>query len=111
MPYNNERASRIGHLPLAQSPVITTALSRWQVPLVDPASPTEIQSRLMPVDALLSPPRPECVTAFAFDGSNQEVEVRTDYPSVRVGYIQVAGVMVKLKEFFESRVDLSLIHI
>jgi hypothetical protein len=35
---------------------------------------------------------------LSFDGSAQEVAVREEYPSSRVGYIQVAGVLVHLDE-------------
>jgi len=36
--------------------------------------------------------------AMSFDGSPQEVAVREEYPSTRIGYIQVAAVLVHLEE-------------
>ena len=103
MPYDMERASRIGHLPVAQAPVITEALARWETPLVAATNPPEVKQRLHQLTGLTSPARPDISFAFAFDGSNQEVEVRAKYPSVRVGYIQIAGVAVRLDQFFNSR--------
>ncbi|WP_157436535.1 hypothetical protein [Actinospica robiniae] len=42
---------------------------------------------------------------ISFDGSDQEIEARQAYPSVRVGYIQIAGVLVRVDEFLNARVD------
>lgn len=107
MPYQRasegafERARRVGHVPTAESPVVQEALQRWDIPAVDPHPPAVVE-RCVPVDDLPSIPRPETRYIIAFDGSPQEVAARTEYPSVRVGYIQIAGVFVDLQRFFGS---------
>ena len=35
---------------------------------------------------------------MSFDGSNQEIATHAKYPSTRLGYIQIAGVLVHLEE-------------
>ena len=40
--------------------------------------------------------------ALAFDGSPHEVPAREDYPCTRVGYLQVAGVLVHLEEMLSQ---------
>jgi hypothetical protein len=46
--------------------------------------------------------RPDPLFTIAFDGSNQEVEARAGYPSVRVGYLQIAGVYVDIARFLNA---------
>ncbi|MEU7943155.1 hypothetical protein AB0C50_00565 [Micromonospora taraxaci] len=43
--------------------------------------------------------RPEAAFAIAFDGSSQEVEARPSYPSIRIGFFQIAGVYVDIPRF------------
>ncbi|QKW29146.1 hypothetical protein HUT11_25830 [Streptomyces seoulensis] len=99
MPYEQERASRIGHVPTVLSPAIAEAMERWQTPSLEVGEPTHITSRLVPLADLVLDQRPEPTYAIAFDGSNQEVEARAGYPSVRVGYMQIAGVYVNIAQF------------
>ncbi len=107
MPYQRasegafERARRVGHVPTASSPVVREALDRWEIPAVDPHPPSVVE-RCVSVDELPAPARPEVRYVVAFDGSPQEVAARDEYPSVRVGYLQVAGVFVDLQKFFGS---------
>ncbi|MET9047029.1 hypothetical protein ABZX34_29970 [Streptomyces sp. NPDC004362] len=99
MPYDQERASRIGHVQTALSPAITEAMERWQTPALEVGDPAHITERLIPLESLSRDERPEPTFAIAFDGSNQEVEARPGYPSVRVGYMQIAGVYVDIFKF------------
>ncbi|MET9166394.1 hypothetical protein ACFT1B_21460 [Streptomyces griseoincarnatus] len=99
MPYEHERASRIGHVQTATSPVIVDAMERWQTPALKEGDPEHITCRVTPIDTLQRDQRPDPAFAIAFDGSNQEVEARPGYPSVRVGYIQIAGVYVDIMKF------------
>ncbi|BBJ42514.1 hypothetical protein SSPO_052320 [Streptomyces antimycoticus] len=99
MPYDQERASRIGHVQTALSPAITEAMERWQTPALEVGDPDHITERLTPLESLSRDERPEPTFAIAFDGSNQEVEARPGYPSVRVGYMQIAGVYVDIFKF------------
>ncbi|MER5699308.1 hypothetical protein ACWDBO_32535 [Streptomyces mirabilis] len=99
MPYEQERASRIGHVQTAISPAISEAMGRWQTPALEVGDPAHIVERLTSLESLNRDDRPDPTFAIAFDGSNQEVEARPGYPSVRVGYIQIAGVYVDILKF------------
>ena len=102
MPYDQERASRIGHVQTALSPVIVEAMERWETPALEVGDPAHIMNRLTPLDSLQRDQRPDPSFAIAFDGSNQEVEARPGYPSVRVGYVQIAGVYVDIFKFLSA---------
>lgn len=90
-----ERASRLGHVPTAQNTAISEALSGFHLSLVS-ASPDHLAGRLFTLADLPDVGSPTTSLAVALDGSMQEVPVRDEYPSVRVGYFQVAGVFVDL---------------
>ena len=102
MPYDHERASRIGHVPTVASPAIAQAMERWLTPSLEVDEPSHIISRLIPLADLPRDQRPEPTFTIAFDGSNQEVEARAGYPSVRVGYMQIAGVYVNIAQFLDA---------
>jgi hypothetical protein len=50
----------------------------------------------------LPEPGPRAKWVLSFDGSSQEVAVKEEYPSTRVGYMQVAGVLVHLEEMLSQ---------
>ena len=102
MPYPQERASRLGHVPTVLSPAVSAAMRRWDVPALAEPDTKEVLSRCAPLDSLDHDSRPDCAFAIAFDGSNQEVEVRPAYPSIRVGFFQIAGVYVNIERFLQS---------
>ena len=102
MPYAEERASRIGHVPTALSPAVVDAMQRWTTPAISVGQPQQIADRLTPLEELRQDRRPDPSFAIAFDGSNQEVEARAKCPSVRVGYMQIAGVYVDIIRFLTA---------
>ncbi|MEU8194407.1 hypothetical protein AB0C10_11575 [Microbispora amethystogenes] len=102
MPYNQERASRIGHVPTVLSQAIAQAMERWEIPSLEVEEPRHIIERLVPLTDLKRDQRPDPTFVIAFDGSNQEVEARAGYPSVRVGYLQIAGVYVNIAQFLSA---------
>ncbi|MGQ0592094.1 MAG: hypothetical protein ACT4QB_05430 [Gammaproteobacteria bacterium] len=75
------------------------ALQRWTFPGIEPA-PALLVSRCVRVEDLPGPTSPETRYVIAFDGSPQEVPARVEYPSIRVEYLQLAGVYVDLARFF-----------
>ena len=99
MPYTNllggiERARAIGHVPIVESEVVQDRLRGWRTltaetgGMIDPG---------LIVDAkALGSPGDDRRWVLAFDGSMQEVAAREQYPSTRVGYLQIAGVLVHL---------------
>jgi hypothetical protein len=79
-------------------------MKRWETPSLDVGEepPAHITSRLVPLDDLPRDQRPDPSFTIAFDGSNQEVEARSGYPSVRVGFMQIAGVYVDILRFLQA---------
>jgi hypothetical protein len=77
-------------------------MERWEIPPLTVAEPAQITSRLTPLDDLQRDHRPDPSFTIAFDGSPQEVEPRPNYPSVRVGFIQIAGVYVDIVKFLDA---------
>lgn len=90
-----ERASRLGHVRTAMDPSVRHALESYFLPPASsgppPISDLLVEAATLPVSGL---PRP--AYAISIDGSKQEVEVRPDFPSARVGFAQVAGVFSQL---------------
>lgn len=101
MPYEGELAPRLGHVPAASNPAVEAALQRWEIPAAV-ADPSLIAGRLTPVDSLLQEARSDTKFTFAFDGSDLELPARVEYPSVTVGFLQIAGALVDLDGFFGS---------
>ncbi|WP_328554319.1 hypothetical protein [Streptomyces sp. NBC_00358] len=102
MPYPDERASRIGHVQTALSPAILEAMERWNTPALEVGDPSHVTDRVTSLEEIQKDQRPDPTFAIAFDGSNQEVEARPGYPSVRVGYVQIAGVYVDIPRFLNA---------
>ena len=99
MPYRSEsgryeRARRLGHVPIVESEFVRSRLRTYRVfPQVD-AGPVAT-NLLVPIGSG-DAPRPGPRWAFSFDGSTQEVATDARYPSTRLGYVQIAGVLVDL---------------
>lgn len=91
-----ERASRLGHVRTAMDPSVRAALESYFLPPAvsgpPPIAGLLVEGATLPASGL---PRP--AYAISIDGSKQEVEVRPDFPSARVGFAQVAGVFSQLE--------------
>jgi hypothetical protein len=87
---------------MAKSEVVREAMARWETPAVATEPPVDLQNRLLALADLPAPERPDTTYVLAFDGSIQEVAAREEYPSVRVDYLQLAGVAVVLSKFFSA---------
>lgn len=101
MPYLNrtggwERARSIGHVPLTENTFVQERLRAWRVLAHEPLGDIDPQL-LVPADAL-GAPGDDRRWVLSFDGSMQEVAVREAYPSTRIGYVQIAGVLVHLDQ-------------
>jgi len=101
MPYETklgawERARRLGHVPIVESEFVKSRLQSYRI-YGDETVKDVADDLLIPAEAL-----PESGSnakwALSFDGSSQEVAVKEEYPSTRVGYVQIAGVLVYLQE-------------
>lgn len=117
MPYRSrsggfERSRSTGHVPIAENELVKEKLRSFRVFAQQPDP--EICSGLV-IDAdTLGTPREPIRWVISFDGSPHEVAAREEYPSTRVGYIQIAGVLVHLEELLGQQsthlVDPSVIH-
>lgn len=97
MPYPNERASRLGHVPTVSNQAVQEAFARWEVAQAKPEDSDRVTSLCVPVDCLSSPsPSADVKFAITVDGSDSEVEVTRQYPTVKVGYLRIAGSFLDL---------------
>ncbi len=105
MPYKTargdfEKARRLGHVPIVESAFVRAKLAKYRV--FGTQSDVEFRDDLtVPADEIhrqQATPR----WTISFDGSLNEVATREEYPSTRVGYIQVAGVLVHLDELLSQ---------
>lgn len=90
-----ERASRLGHVRTAMDPTVRQALESYFLPPAT-SGPPPIGNLLVEASTLPVSGLPKPAYAISIDGSKQEVEVRPDFPSARVGFAQVAGVFSQL---------------
>jgi hypothetical protein len=86
----------IGHVPIAENPAIKSRLGSFRI--FAPQSSGPIDSSLLLDAQTLAIPREMVRWVMSFDGSPQEVAVREEYPSTRVGFVQIAGVLVNLDQ-------------
>lgn len=106
MPYTRsdgrfERARSIGHIPIIDNALVQERLRSYRVFSSD-SSPTVDTDFIVSADSLGASSSGEIKWIFCFDGSPHEVAVRETFPSTRVGYIQIAGVLVHLDEMLEQ---------
>jgi len=106
MPYTRrggrfERARSTGHSPIVDNALVQERLRQYRIFSDDDASPIDPEL-LVSADDLEAPLHDPTRWVFAFDGSPYEVAVRDEYPSTRVGYVQVAGVLVQLSGMMEQ---------
>lgn len=117
MPYKNrsgrlERARSTGHVPIVENELVKERLRSFRVFARQPNR--EIDSELIVEAATLGTPGEQVRWVMSFDGSLHEVAAREEYPSTRIGYIQIAGVLVHLEELIGQQdahlVDPAVIH-
>ena len=90
-----ESARSIGHVPIVENELIKERLRSWRIHAAQ--SDTQPHPALVvPADQLGTPGEP-IRWVMSFDGSPQEVPVQEKYPSTRVGYVQIAAVLVNLR--------------
>src|SRR5579883_1301591 len=95
-----EPSRRLGHVPLVNSPIVQKKLKQYNIFDGNTTAPIDT-GLLVHTDTLPAPTmRPSHV--LAFDGSSQEVAARETYPSTRIGYAQIAGVLVHLDQMLNQ---------
>ncbi len=107
-----ERSRSFGHVPIVQSPFVQERLRTYRI--FAPQATQSPDNTLLLDSASLAAPSSDIRWVIAFDGSSQEVEVREEFPSTRIGYIQVAGVLTDLRRMLSQDsqrfVDPAVIH-
>lgn len=91
-----ERARSISHVPIAENQLIRQSLQSFRIFNRD--TNFEIDSSLLINADTLGTAGDPIRWIFSFDGSPQEVATREAYPSTRIGYIQIAGILVNLEQ-------------
>jgi hypothetical protein len=103
MPYSNETAPRLGHVPVVNNQAIQEAFSRWEVVQARPDDDHGIKSLCKPLSDLVEISEASDVCfAITVDGSDSEVEATREHPTVKVGFIRVAGSFVDLDKLASS---------
>jgi hypothetical protein len=105
MPYQTkrgawERARRLGHVPIVESEFVKNRLQSYRIHSDETVQ--DVASDLLVSAEDLPEPGSRTKWVLSFDGSSQEVAVKEEYPSTRVGYMQVAGVLVHLEEMLSQ---------
>ncbi|WP_405160814.1 hypothetical protein OG203_31140 [Nocardia sp. NBC_01499] len=102
MPYSGEKASRLGHVGTARNKAVKDALERWVITSGRPTSDDDLAGLCVPLEDLPMVGHPGDVDfSITVDGSDTEVEATREHPTVKVGYLRVAGSMVRLDVFRE----------
>lgn len=100
MPYPGETASRLGHVGTVRNEAVKAALQRWAITSARPSSRDDIDGLCSPLkDLPLVGSLDDVDFSITVDGSDTEVETTREHPTVKVGYLRVAGSMVHLNVF------------
>ncbi|QMU67115.1 hypothetical protein [Streptacidiphilus sp. P02-A3a] len=100
MPYAGEKASRLGHVDTVRNEAVKDALQRWEITNSKPSSREEIDGLCRSLNDLpIAGDHQEVDFSITVDGSDTEVEATREHPTVKVGYLRVAGSMVQLDVF------------
>lgn len=97
MPYINERAERLGHVPVAANAAVREAMAEWRVAHAPTDDGMSVGDLCTPLEDLAEPLDSSKVRfALAVDGSDTEVEATREHPTVKAGYLRVAASMSNL---------------
>lgn len=100
MPYQDERASRLGHVPTVNNKAVRDALQRWTITTRKPDSKSLVEPYCHPLDSLETHGSFDDVEfSITVDGSDSEVETTRDHPTVKVGYVRVAASVIFLDTY------------
>lgn len=105
MPYLNksggfERSRSIGHVPITENELIKESLRSFRI--YNGQENLEIDSSLLISANTLGTTETSIRWVFSFDGSPQEVVTKKAFPSTRIGYVQIAGILVNLEQILNQ---------
>jgi hypothetical protein len=110
MPYGSadgkrfERAHPLGHVPTVQNEMVQERLKRYRLPgrdQGDSAHQELVRSLLVPVDQLPGARR-DVRWLVTVDGSEHEEQIDSRFPSTRMLFTQIAGVLIDLHKLRET---------
>lgn len=107
MPYGRgdayETAQRLGHVPIIENELVQEELQGFRTKEIDPQD-APIEDNSYPVEEL---PNEGVEPSFflSIDGSLQEVPTNDDYPSNRIGFVQIAAVLTNLSLLEEQQTE------
>ncbi|TXT57126.1 MAG: hypothetical protein BAJALOKI1v1_1870005 [Promethearchaeota archaeon] len=95
-----ERARGIGHVPIIENKFVKNELKSYHISHQEKVDeiPQELIFDLS--QEINKETLPKYI--FSFDGSSKEVEVDERFPSTRLGYLQIAAVLVLMEEIIEQ---------
>ncbi len=95
-----EKAKGIGHVPIVESEFVKTELNSFHISHQEKINeiPEELMFDLK--NEINESSLPKYI--FSFDGSTQEVKLDENFPSTRLGYLQIAAVLVLMDEMLEQ---------
>lgn len=96
-----ETARRLGHVPIIENELVQEELEGFETKEVDtdkaPIDQNCVSVNNLPDEGV------EPKYLLSIDGSLQEIPVNEDYPSSRIGFIQIAAVLTKLDILAEQQ--------
>jgi hypothetical protein len=96
-----ETARRLGHVPIIENELVQEELEGFETKEVDtdkaPINQNCVSVNNLPDEGV------EPKYLLSIDGSLQEIPVNEDYPSSRIGFIQIAAVLTKLDILAEQQ--------
>jgi hypothetical protein len=96
-----EKAQRLGHKPIVENELVQEELKDFDTKETDPDEIPISECSILIDDLEDYGERPEYL--LSIDGSPQEVATNDDYPSNRIGFIQIAAVLTHLNLIDEQK--------
>lgn len=91
------------HVPTVSNQAVQDAFARWEVAQARPDDESRVTDLCVPVSSL--PTRTQATDvrfSITVDGSEAEVEATRAHPTVKVGYIRVAGSLLEIAKLNEA---------
>jgi len=98
-----QHARRLGHVPVVENQIVRERLANYRIRATEGSF--QLPDNLLVSASLLDGPSELPRWAMSFDGSQSEVAVREEYPGTRIGYVQIAGVLVHLEEMLSQATE------
>ncbi len=95
-----ERSKGIGHVPIIENELVKGELQTFHISHQEKVNELPQNLTLDLKDEIEKCGLPRYI--FSFDGSTREVEIDEKFPSTRIGYLQIAAVLVLIDEMLEQ---------